>query len=729
MPSRMLHVAFIWHMHQPLYKDRLGGRYLMPWVRLHGTKDYLDMVSILRHYPEIRQTFNLVPSLLEQVMDYARGDAVDRAQELTLAPISTWSASDRAYVMMRFFDVQWDRMLAPFPRYHQLALKRNDLLSQFTPEEASRAFTHQDLIDLTVWFNLAWFDPLWRKSDPDLAALVQRGQRFTQADRELIVRKQRELLARIVPEYAEMRAMGQIELTTTPFYHPILPLLVDSDSARVARPNLSLPRRAFRYPQDASEHIRRGLSYFEDRFGYRPTGMWPSEESVSPAALDLMAREGIRWAVSDEGILARSLGQRLVRDASGRILQPEILYRPYLVDTPSGPLSMVFRDVVLSDLIGFSYAKVPGAQAAHDLHERLSGIAASCPHPDPLVTIALDGENCWEHYSEDGWDFLRAFYDAVSADPGIQLVTVSDYLAKHPPTARIEEIFSGSWIGSDFTTWIGDPVKNRAWDLLGQARETYEHHDGPGRQAAYEELLAAEGSDWFWWFGQGHDSGQDELFDQQFRLHLRNAYELMGSVVPAELLEPVAPLPATLALPEPASGTYDPSSGQATMHASAKAISRIEYSSDGKTVEFDLEMASQFGLDGNDELLILLCYPGQTRLNSPINARPQPGLSGVTSRFLYAHEIRIGLDSPQGVLSEAREVFTWDAGPVPVQVAIAKTSVHVEVPVIGLGQEPGRTIYFVVAAIRAGNLVEVLPGDRMLALALPVLTKLHPARP
>lgn len=725
----MLHVAFIWHMHQPLYKDRLSGRYLMPWVRLHGTKDYLDMVAILRHYPEIRQTFNLVPSLIEQVVDYAQGGAVDRALELTLAPVSNWSASDRAYVMTRFFDVQWDRMLAPFPRYHQLALKRNDLLAQFTPAEASRAFTHQDLIDLTVWFNLAWFDPLWRKSDPELAALVQRGQRFTQADRELVVRKQREVLARIVPEYAEMRALGQIELTTTPFYHPILPLLVDTDSARVARPGLSLPQRAFCYPQDASEHIRRGLSYFEDRFGYRPTGMWPSEESVSPAALDLMAREGIRWAVSDEGILARSLDQRLVRDASGRILQPEVLYRPYQVDTPSGPLAMVFRDVVLSDLIGFSYAKVPGAQAAHDLHARLAGIAAACPHPDPLVTIALDGENCWEHYAEDGWDFLRSFYDGVSADPGIQLVTVSDYLAKHPPSTRLEGIFSGSWIGSDFTTWIGDPVKNRAWDLLGQARETYEHHVGPGGQAAYEELLAAEGSDWFWWFGQGHDSGQDELFDQQFRLHLRNAYELMGSVVPAELLEPVAPLPATLALPEPASGTYDPSAGQTTMHAAARAISRIEYKSDGRTVEFDLELASQFGLDGRDELLILLCYPAQTRFNSPINARPQPGLTGVTARFLYAHEIRVGLDPPQGVLSEAREVFTWDAGPVPVQVAIAKTAVHVEVPVVGLGQDPGRTIYFAVAAIRSGNLVEVLPGDRMLALALPVLTKLHPARP
>lgn len=724
----MLNVAFIWHMHQPLYKDRLSGKYLMPWVRLHGIKDYLDMVAILRHYPGIHQTFNLVPSLLEQVSDYAEGGAVDRALELTVKPVPSWTASDRAYVMSRFFDVQWDRMLAPFKRYQHLALKRNDLLEQFTPEEASRAFTHQDLRDLVVWFNLAWFDPLWRQSDLELAALVQRGQGFTQADCERIVAKQREYLARIVPEYRRMRSAGQIELTTTPFYHPILPLLIDTDSARVARPHLPLPRRPFRYPQDAREQIRRGLSFFEDRFGYRPGGMWPSEESVSWAALDLLAQEGLSWAVSDEGILANTLGKRLVRDASGQLLGPEILYRPYRVDTPSGPVSMVFRDIVLSDLIGFSYAKVPGAQAAADLHARLKRIEGSCPHAAPLVTIALDGENCWEHYPEDGWDFLRAFYDAISADPSIRLVTVSEHLAEHPPTATLTTIHSGSWIGSDFTTWIGDPVKNRAWDLLTDAREAFEGYSGPRKDAAYEELLTAEGSDWFWWFGQGHDSGQDELFDEQFRLHLQNAYDLMGLPPPADLDGPVADLPEPEEIPAPSSGSFDPTAGQAAMHAAAKAISRIEYAAEEQTLVFDFELAPGFGVGPDDEILVMLCYPGQTRFNSPINARPQPAPAGFTYRFLFAHELRIGIDPPKATLSEAGEVFTWHAGPVPIRATVGKT-VHVEVPAIALGQLPGGSVYFAVAAVRAGNLLEVLPLDRMLSISLPALTKVHSGSP
>ena len=717
----MLHVAFVWHMHQPLYKDRLSGEYLMPWVRLHGIKDYLDMVSILRQYPGIHQTFNLVPSLLEQVEDYASGGAMDRNLELTLKPVANWTSEDRAYVMLRFFDAQFDNMIAPFPRYHQLALKRNDLLGHFNPLDASRTFTHQDLLDLTVWFNLAWFDPLWRRTEPELAALVQRGRDFTQEDRELIARKQRKILSRIVPEYARMAASGQVELTTTPFYHPILPLLVDTDSARVARPHLPLPETPFRHPGDARLQIRKGLAYFESRFGFRPPGMWPSEESVSPAVAQLMAEEGVKWAVTDEGILAHSLGVRLVRDAAGQLLHPDVLYRPYSFETPAGRVSLVFRDIVLSDLIGFSYQKVPGAQAAHDLHERLKAIKQRSPHAHPLVTIALDGENCWEHYPEDGWDFLRAFYDAISADPGIRLCTVSEYLAEHPPDQHLPSLFSGSWIGSDFTTWIGDPVKNRAWDLLGAARSAFAGYSGKDRDAIEEELLTAEGSDWFWWFGAGHDSGQDELFDLQFRLHLQNAYRLMGQEPPGSLDSAVTPV----ARPEPArqaaapSGTFDAALPQGAMHAGATTFSRFAFQSDGEFFSVEIEFGPTFEPGPTDEILIGTFYLGQTRHNSPLNARPTANLSGVTYRFLYSHEIRIGFAPLSAALSEAGEVYTWHELTKEMAVCRDGAKLHLDLPVAYLGLAPGREIHFVVALCRNGDLTEIQPSDRTLCVLVP----------
>ncbi len=716
----MLHVAFIWHMHQPLYKDRLTGRYLMPWVRLHGIKDYLDMVAILRQYPKLHQTFNLVPSLLEQVEDYASGLAVDRNLELTLKPVAEWTRDDRAYVMLRFFDAQFHNMIAPFPRYHQLALKRNDLLAQFGPEDASRAFTHQDLVDLTVWFNLAWFDPLWRRTEPELQALVQRERGYTQADRELLVAKQRKILGRIIPEYGEMRATGQVELTTTPFYHPILPLLVDTDAARVARPQLPLPGTPFRHPEDARLQIRRGLAYFESRFGHRPVGMWPSEQSVSPRVAQLMAEEGISWAVSDEGILAHSLGMRLVRDAAGQLLHPDVLYRPYAVNTPAGRVTLVFRDIVLSDLIGFSYPSVPGAQAALDLLERLKGIRSRSPHADPLVTIALDGENCWEHYAEDGWDFLRAFYDAVSADPDIRLCTVGEYLAEHPAQHHLPALFSGSWIGSDFTTWIGDPTKNRAWELVGEARTAFEDYAGPDREAAEEEILTAEGSDWFWWFGVGHDSGQDELFDEQFRLHLANAWRLMGHEVPESLSGPVTPAAPPAPPPTAAeAGAYEALPAQGAMHAAARHVSRIAFRGDILSIHLEIELGPTFEPTDGDEILIGTFYPGQTRHNSPLNARPAPALDGITYRFLYAHELRIGFNPPTATLWEAREVFTWHLVEASISVKREGARIFVDVPISAIGQVSGREIHFVVAICRGGDLLEVFPGDRTLAVRIP----------
>ncbi len=735
-----LSIAVIWHMHQPLYKDRLSGQYLMPWVRLHAIKDYLDMAQILDQFPTLHQTFNLVPSLLEQLIDYGHNGAMDRAMELTLMPVREFCLDDKRYIFERFFDLNWDHMLAPHPRYHELGLKRNALMAKYTLDEAVRRFDVQEWIDLTVWFNLAWFDPMWQEADPDLQALIQRGRNFTQKDRELVIAKQRELIRRIIPTYRRMAEAGKIELTTTPFYHPILPLLVDTQSARVARPELPLPHARYCRPEDAQAQVRKGIDFFEKHFGYRPSGMWPSEQSVSPAVMPLLAAEGVRWVVSDEGVLGHSLGKKMVRDAHGQLMDPAPLYQPYWVDMAGQKVAAVFRDIVLSDLIGFSYSRMPGHQAAKDLVGRLKTIASRVGDEPHLVTIALDGENCWEYYHRDGAEFLRAFYQEVEADPDLEMVTVAEYLEQHPPRETLTTLHSGSWISSDFTTWIGDPTKNRAWDYLFQAREALAAREGkglPGWEQAREEIHIAEGSDWFWWFGEGHNSGQDELFDYQFRLHLQNVYRLLELSVPVELERPVTkPAPATPQLPITAinprldglmnsapewagASIYDPTSGQGAMHAAATGVRRIRLGHNDQELLVRLEFAESFAPTPQDSLALYVYYPGQPRINSPINFKKGQA-TGTTKDYYFAHEIRYDWADSIAYISFAGETNTW------VQIDLAAHSAFHEtldlaIPFRALSVAPGQEIHLVVALARAGELVELAPANHGLAVRVPKL--------
>jgi alpha-amylase/alpha-mannosidase (GH57 family) len=727
-------------MHQPLYKDRLTGQYLMPWVRLHALKDYLDMLAVLEPYPTLHQTFNLVPSLLEQLVDYAEHEAWDRALELLVKPVDALTPDDRHYVLERFFDLNWAHMLRPYPRYAELLEKRERVRAETTDVPP---FTDADWLDLTTWFNLAWFDPHWLKTDPALAALVAKGRGFSQADRELLLAKNREYVNRVIPAYREAAKRGQVELTTTPYYHPILPLLCDSESARVARPHLPLPTTRFRQVGDAETQIARGIEYFERQFGHSPKGMWPSEQSVSPEVLGLLADRGLHWAISDEGVLAHSLGLQFRRDPRGIPYEAIALYQPYRVDTPNGPVSMVFRDIVLSDLIGFSYAQQAPEAAAADLHGRLNTIRKLLPDgEDYLVTIALDGENCWEHYMEDGAPFLHAFYKLFEADPALEMVTVAEYLEKHPPRRSIAQIHAGSWIASDFTTWIGDPTKNRAWDALSAAREALVAAEDriAGTEAhakAWEEIYIAEGSDWFWWFGEGHDSGQDELFDWQFRLHLQNVYTLIGEEPPETLSRSLsAPARASLAAPRAHvsptidgelgaaewdhAGVFDPTLGQGAMHAAAKLVQRLRYLYDAEHLYLAVEFATSYAPAPGDSLVLFLCYPGLPRLNSPIPFVASEAV-GATAGYQFAHALHLEWgERVRAELQEAGEYGSWvTLGEVP-GVAY-RNALEVALPLGALRQSAGQEVQFVVAALREGQLVEVLPESECLTFLLPEL--------
>jgi alpha-amylase/alpha-mannosidase (GH57 family) len=525
-------------MHQPFYKDPEKGLYRLPWVRLHGTKDYLDMLEILLDFPEIKQTFNLTPSLLEQITDYTENNAKDRFMENTLKEAAELNIEERMFILDNFFLANWDNMIKPFPRYYELLMKRGQHLTKNDLRQAVGYFSDIDLLDLQVLFNLSWIDPMFRKKDPFLAMLADKGKYYTEEDKNILISKQLSIMKEIIPRYSEMAEKAQIELSASPFYHPILPLLCDTNSARVAMPDVNLPQKRFSHPEDAGKQIGMGRDYFEKIFGYRPAGMWPSEGSVSEEALRLMAKEGVLWIGTDEDILSISSG-RPIRDQS-RNAVPDILYRPYTFEN----VSIVFRDHILSDLIGFTYSGWEPKKAAEDFIGRLvqvwSNVARDGPH---LLSIILDGENAWEYYRNDGHDFLSYLYEGLSGEKRLKTVTVSEYLKEHGRGEPLKKLHAGSWIYANFSVWIGHEEDNRAWDYLAGARDDLDLFQkmNPDRDLseAWKAIYIAEGSDWNWWYGDDHATDSQKDFDELFRLNLMKVYEEIGKEIPHHLFIPV----------------------------------------------------------------------------------------------------------------------------------------------------------------------------------------------
>ena len=415
-------LAFLWHQHQPYYPDDVAGETPMPWVRLHGVKDYYGMALHLLEFPEMRCTINLVPSLLVQLQAYTDRGASDRFLDVSRVPADALQESDCLFLLDHFFMANAEYMILPFPRYAELYQLRN--LGRNTAREALRRFNERDLRDLQVWFNLAWIHPLAVESDDTLRALRDKGRYYTEEDKIALLDKQMEILRQVVPLHQQLADSGQVELTTTPFYHPILPLLFDKKLAREAMPDVKLPRYSGGYPEDAELHVRRAVEFHTHAFGAAPRGMWPAEGSVCQAMLPLLAKHGIRWIATDEEILSPSTQGFVSRDEHGHVRNPEHLYRPYKVKEGEDELAIVFRDHALSDMIGFHYQRSDPNAAADSFVANLHGIGQAIQSDEPaLVNVILDGENCWEHYPGGGVAFLRALYDRCTNTPGIRPVS------------------------------------------------------------------------------------------------------------------------------------------------------------------------------------------------------------------------------------------------------------------------------------------------------------------
>jgi alpha-amylase/alpha-mannosidase (GH57 family) len=527
-------LALVWHMHQPSYRDALTGRTLLPWTRLHATKDYADMVTVLRRHPRVHATFNLTPVLLEQLDAIASGET-DRFLELARKPADAVTPEEQRFLARNFFSVNEARMLAPHPRYRELQARSALTAGPRGPKEPR--LTTEEIRDLQTWFHLAWVDPEYRTEEP-IRALLAKGRGFTEAEKKALLDWGVALAARVVDVYREAAGSGQIELTTSAYQHPILPLLESTDAPREVSASIPLPNPPFRAPEDAALHLRRARETHAKRFGAPPPGTWPPEGAVNQAALTLLREAGFTWCASDETVLARALG----RPGPGGDGWAGALYRPYRVETGAGALAMVFRDRALSDRIGFTYMSWEPERAAEDFVTRVLDCGARARKDDvadPLVTVILDGENCWESYPEDGHPFLEALYRRLEGEAGLSAVTVGEALARNAPTETIRHVPVGSWIAPDLSVWVGHAEKNRAWAELRRARERFQEAVQEGvlpaqrLDRAREELLVAEASDWFWWYGDDHQSAQKDEFDALFRSHLICAYNQLGLPAPA----------------------------------------------------------------------------------------------------------------------------------------------------------------------------------------------------
>ena len=550
---KTLSIAFLWHMHQPFYKDTLSGKYLMPWVRLHGVKDYFPMAALVEKFDSVKANFNLVPVLMEQINDYVENNASDTHLDLTVKKAGALTQDEKVQLLENYFKVNFKRFIEPNARYSELLIKKGmKSLSGPALARLLSDFSTQDYLDLQVLFNMAWFHSISIDEDTNLKGLKEKGRDYTEEDKKYIVSCQRNILSRILPLYKKLEDEGRIEITTTPYYHPILPLVCDTSIAHLSSPAMPLPEKRFAHPEDARWQVKEAIRYHTAQFGRPPRGMWPSEGSVSDEAMDIIISSGIKWVATDEDILFKSLSLYGKGAKRHGLLDRRLIYQPYRLKRASGSAAMIFRDKNLSDMISFSYNGWDQTAAAGDLVGHFKNINANMRRDADrgLVTIVMDGENAWEYYEDNGRTFFETLYSRLKSEDGINSTTVSGHLEIEPPRKTLDSVFPASWINHNFEIWIGQEQDNASWEYLSKARAdlaklTKNIKKGAGissssARKAWRELYISEGSDWNWWYSGKLHSGNDNPFDKLYRSHLKNIYKILKSPPPDFLKNSIA---------------------------------------------------------------------------------------------------------------------------------------------------------------------------------------------
>ena len=707
----MANVVFLWHMHQPYYVDPMTKTALMPWVRLHAVKGYLDMISVIEDFPGIHVNFNLTPVLLLQMKELVSGEIRDLWMDWTRKPAADLDEHEKFAILENFFKINWDNLIKPFPRFWELLNKRGLSFYRDEVRRGLRYFSTQEFLDLQVWFNLAWCGYTAERLYPELAELKSRGRNFSEAEKLRVCDIHIEIMRTVMAKYRAAEERGQVELTTTPFFHPILPLVYDSAFAERCLPGRQFPQR-FHWPQDAAAQITLAVEQHREMFGKAPRGLWPSEGSIAPELIPLMAESGIQYFCSDEENLFRSL--KLDPAYAGQQVDHLELFQGWQVRHDGAAVNAVFREKPLSDFIGFMAAKNEPAKAAEHLLTHLRHIADQIPADTGLIPLILDGENAWETFADGGEGFLRALYGGIQADAErLRSCTIEEFFQRQPPVKSLTTLHTGSWISSNFDIWIGEEEENRGWDLLGETRHFLQRQIDAGtlapaqREAALREIYAAEGSDWFWWYGPDFSTENDSLFDKLFRQHLKNVHTICGHMPPGELDVPITtsrsqPLydgPTRRISPHLAgartsffewlgAGSYAAGSEQGAMYRAERFVSRIQFGCDERALYLRVDFAKW------------------DRLSIGVQFHQPAGFALRTSE--------LDRDSAQEfiILHQGKPMKTCHTIAVGGNVALA-------VPLADLGLAAGSVVSFQVRVFKAGIERECYPESAPIQFTIP----------
>lgn len=621
-----LKVAILWHFHQPYYKKE--NEFIMPWVRLHGVKDYFDVPELFHEFPSLKQTINIVPSLRLQIEEYLQGKTIDKIQRLTLKKPAELTTDDKSEIIRLFFMCNVDNMIMPYGRYRELFEKSRSAAN------AVKNFTDQEWLDLQVWYNLTWIGQFSRQKNA-VKRMFRKEKNFSEEEKNLVLSVHNEILSQIKSQLRTLTKLGQLEVSYSPMYHPILPLVYDTQSARESMPDVIMPEPPFEYPDDAKAQIINGLEYVKNSLGIQPSGMWPSEGSISDNVLELIAVAGIKWVASDEDILINSL--------KSKYSYPD-KYFPRKFRTKGGDIAVMFRDHQLSDLIGFTYSNWNGFDAASNFCHKLRQIRQDLINAygeeclkHAVVPVILDGENCWEYYFEDGVHFRRDLFKQLTESTEFRTVTFSEATkAEHLNyLPAIDHINAGSWINANFKIWIGHEEDRAGWAMLAKARKTLESAKNTLSVQDYikalEEIFIAEGSDWFWWYGDEHVTENKNEFDELFRWHIEQVYRISGVEPPADVFVPVHEIRKTAFLIEQSgdvnpiidglmndekewqyAGYLDAAAAMSSMHQIGAVLLRFWYASDTKNAFFRIDTTHK--LKSNETIEIVINAARRIRL-------------------------------------------------------------------------------------------------------------------
>ena len=742
---KKLSVAFVWHMHQPCYKDEKSGLYLMPWVRLHAIKDYLDMLLLTEEFPNIRQTFNLVPLLLDQIEDYAYNGAHDLHSKYTVMNVDEMNEEDKDFVLANFFAANYEHQIEPHQRYLELYNR------YYSQNGASSSFSNQDISDLMALFNLAWFDPLHIKNSQEIAGLVAKQTNYTLEDRIRIIELQREIMRQIIPEYQKQHEAGKIEISTSPYYHSLMPLMINQETAKSANKNITLPEMSCSLKPFAQIQIEKSIKKIEEVFGKKPAGMWLPELCIGNDTLKMLLNYDFQWTIADEAILSKTLKKEMTRNYRGVLEDPFDLCVSHAYSANNKEISIIFRNAMLSNLISFEYANYNANSAANDLYERIK-VAQDKLNLSPLdnhvIVIAIDGENCWENYKNDGIEFLRAVYTLLNNDDTIDVTTVSDYLKSVKIKQVLNSITPGSWISANFDMWIGDPTKNMAWNYLSRTKDDFSYavknHSYPAEvvEKARQELLIAQGSDWFWWYGEPNNSGKDEVFDYLYRAHLINVYEILGLEVPDYLQVPLEVFmgkpskhPKDLISPtiDGHDSDYDNWANAGCIEVpqsptlDTKMLDKICFGNDYNNIYlmfgFNEYFLSQSLAKGAypPELFVYFTkeyseYYSSVRLRTKTESAPQ------ILKSAFTHEIQIPVNQERIlpiIFSEAIDNALWKVNLAHNINYFYKDVLEIQIPFDDLKVKSGEGIYMIFISCRANIVNQVLPLDNAIYIQRP----------